>query len=90
MISATDPVSVLALFKTLALPPRLATIVEGESLLNDGTAVVVFRIILIGAAGSSAGEVALSSLGEFLMHGCRRPPGRRHIGCAGIDSHLLF
>ena len=67
MISATDPVSVLALFKTLALPPRLATIVEGESLLNDGTAVVVFRIILVGAAGSSAGGVALSSLGEFLM-----------------------
>jgi monovalent cation:H+ antiporter, CPA1 family len=66
MISATDPVSVLALFKTLALPPRLATIVEGESLLNDGTAVVVFRIILVGAAGSSAGGVALSSLGAFL------------------------
>lgn len=66
MISATDPVSVLALFRTLALPTRLATIVEGESLLNDGTAVVVFRIILMGAAGSSAGGVALSSLGQFL------------------------
>ena len=65
MISATDPVSMLALFRTLALPPRLATIVEGESLLNDGTAVVVFRIILVGAAGSSAGGVALSSSGSF-------------------------
>ena len=46
MISATDPVSVLALFKQLGLPKRLATLVEGESLFNDGTAVVVFKIIL--------------------------------------------
>lgn len=67
MISATDPVSVLALFKTLGLPPRLATIVEGESLLNDGTAVVVFRIILFAVAGSSAGSVALASLREFVV-----------------------
>jgi len=67
MISATDPVSVLALFKTLGLPSRLATIVEGESLLNDGTAVVVFRIILIAAAGSSVGGLALSSLREFVV-----------------------
>ncbi len=67
MISATDPVSVLALFRTLGLPARLATIVEGESLLNDGTAVVVFRIILIGAAGSSVGGVAVSSVQEFTV-----------------------
>ena len=76
MISATDPVSVLALFKMLSLPPRLATIVEGESLLNDGTAVVVFRIILVGAAGSSAGAVALSSVGEF-----NPDSSNHHISC---------
>lgn len=46
MISATDPVSVIALFKQLGLPKRLATLVEGESLFNDGTAVVLFHIIL--------------------------------------------
>lgn len=46
MISATDPVSVIALFKQLGLPKRLATLVEGESLFNDGTAVVIFNIIL--------------------------------------------
>ncbi|MEW5821396.1 MAG: Na+/H+ antiporter [Cyanobacteriota bacterium] len=46
MISATDPVSVLALFKQLGLPKKLATLVEGESLFNDGTAVVVFKILL--------------------------------------------
>lgn len=46
LISATDPISVLALFKQLQAPTRLATIVEGESLFNDGAAVVVFKILL--------------------------------------------
>ncbi|MEW5977332.1 MAG: Na+/H+ antiporter [Acidobacteriota bacterium] len=70
MISATDPVSVLALLRKLNLPSRLMTIVEGESLLNDGTAVVVFRIILTIAAGSSidsSGSLLLSSLKEFAL-----------------------
>lgn len=67
IISATDPVSVLALFKTLGLPARLSTIVEGESLLNDGTAAVVFRILVVGAAGNSAGAVALGSMREFVV-----------------------
>lgn len=46
MISATDPVSVLALFRQLQLSPRLSTIVEAESLFNDGTAVVAFKLVL--------------------------------------------
>jgi CPA1 family monovalent cation:H+ antiporter len=70
MISATDPVSVLALFKKLGLPQRLVTIVEGESLLNDGTAAVIFRIILAIAIGASADEsfggLALHSVREFI------------------------
>jgi len=46
MITPTDPVSVLATFKSLRVPKRLTTIIEGESILNDGTAVVLFAIIL--------------------------------------------
>ena len=46
MISATDPVAVVALFKRLGAPSRLATAVEAESLLNDGTGVVLFAIAL--------------------------------------------
>jgi monovalent cation:H+ antiporter, CPA1 family len=46
MLSITDTVSVLAVFKELKVPPRLATIMEGESLFNDGTALVVFRMLL--------------------------------------------
>jgi len=46
LISATDPVAVVALFKELGAPLRLNILVEGESLLNDATAIVVFGIIL--------------------------------------------
>jgi CPA1 family monovalent cation:H+ antiporter len=44
MVSATDPVAVVATFRRLPVPRELATIVEGESLLNDGTGLVVFGI----------------------------------------------
>ena len=46
IVSATDPVSVVAVFRELGAPTRLRTILEGESLFNDGTAIVVFRLIL--------------------------------------------
>lgn len=46
MIVATDPVSVLSIFKKLGVPHRLTALVEGESLLNDGTAIVAFQIVL--------------------------------------------
>lgn len=48
LISATDPVSVLSLFKKVGAPKRLTTIVEGESLFNDGMALVLFGILLEG------------------------------------------
>lgn len=64
LISATDPIAVIALFKSLGVPHRLVVLVEGESLLNDGTAVVFFTLILALAAGGSlsAGAAVL----EFL------------------------
>lgn len=46
LIAATDPIAVVALFKSLGAPKRLAVLVEGESLLNDGTAVVLFTLVL--------------------------------------------
>ncbi len=42
LISATDPVSVIATFKESKVPGRLRTLIESESLLNDGTAAVAF------------------------------------------------
>lgn len=54
MISATDPISVLAFFKKMGIEKRLVTILEGESLLNDGTAVVLFRILMVAAITGGA------------------------------------
>lgn len=44
LMSATDPVSVLSIFKSVGVNKRLATVIEGESLFNDGLAVVLFKI----------------------------------------------
>ena len=52
LIAATDPIAVVALFKRLDVGHRLSTLVEGESLLNDGTAVVFFTLILAFVSGS--------------------------------------
>ena len=49
LIAATDPVAVVALFRASGVPPRLSVLVEGESLLNDGTAIVVFNVVLAAA-----------------------------------------
>ena len=56
LISATDPVAVVALFKELGAPNRLNVLVEGESLLNDATAIVAFTILLgIAVEGGGIG-----------------------------------
>ncbi len=47
LIAATDPVSVVALFRTLGVPKRLSVLIEGESLFNDGTAIVLFNLMLV-------------------------------------------
>ncbi len=67
LVSATDPVSVVALFRTLGVPKRLQTLLEGESLLNDGTAIVIFNlalgIALAGSAVQPAGSPAVYTRG---------------------------
>jgi CPA1 family monovalent cation:H+ antiporter len=59
MVAATDPVAVIATFRRLGVPPRLATLVEGESLANDGTALVLFSasVAAISGGGSVSGAV---------------------------------
>lgn len=52
LISATDPVSVIATFKGARVRGRLRLLVESESLFNDGTAAVLFAICVAAATGS--------------------------------------
>lgn len=64
LIAATDPVAVVALFKQLGVPKRLQVLLEGESLFNDGTAIVMFGVMLDIAL---TGEVnVMSSIGSFI------------------------
>jgi CPA1 family monovalent cation:H+ antiporter len=44
LIAATDPVAVVSIFRKLGVPKRLEVLLEGESLLNDGTAIVIFTL----------------------------------------------
>jgi CPA1 family monovalent cation:H+ antiporter len=64
LIAATDPVAVISLFRALGVPRSLALTVEGESLFNDGTAIVIFRIALAAALTGAFDPVA--GLFDFL------------------------
>ena len=77
MLAATDPISVVALFKEFPVSKRLGIIIEGESLINDGIAVVLFGVVVKITADSlgltiptlddQGGNVqALHVLGNFL------------------------
>ncbi len=66
MVAATDPISVLALFRKLGMDRHLTMLLEGESLFNDGTAVVLFKIVL---AMVLAGTVfhPTATIGQFFV-----------------------
>ncbi|MDU0204735.1 cation:proton antiporter [Paenibacillus sp. MAH-36] len=55
LMAATDPVSVLTIFKSMGLNKKLSIIVEGESLANDGVAVVLLKIALVTTVLSMSG-----------------------------------
>ena len=64
LISATDPVAVVAIFQQLGVPQRLLVLVEGESLMNDGVAIVASAVFLEAALGGDVG--LLSGVVDFL------------------------
>jgi len=65
LVAATDPVAVVALFRSLGVPKRLQVLLEGESLFNDGTAIVVFHLMLVIVATGEFGLV--SSIIDFIV-----------------------
>ncbi|MFN8079594.1 MAG: sodium:proton antiporter [Kineosporiaceae bacterium] len=65
LISPTDPVAVLGMLKHAKVPPRIETLVAGESLFNDGIGVVAFTVIAAAATGdASAGGGAVAGPGQ--------------------------
>jgi len=66
MLAPTDPISVLATLKAAKAPHRLRTLIEGESLFNDGTGVVLF-LILVAAVFTTTGHSDPLSIVDGLM-----------------------
>ena len=66
LISATDPVAVVALLKEVSSRKRLETLIEGESLINDGTAIVVFTLFYSLAVAGDGASVGIEVIGNFL------------------------
>lgn len=77
LIAATDPVSVVAIFRRLGAPKRLEVLLEGESLFNDGTAIVLFGIAL--TAFEVGRFTLLESVVDFIV-----------IAGGGVIVGLLF
>lgn len=62
LLAATDPVSVIATFKEARAEGRLRLLIESESLFNDGTAAVLFFVVLAIAAGQTPTPLAITGL----------------------------
>ncbi len=64
IVAPTDPLAAIEIGRRLGLPRRLNTIIEGESLINDGTALVIYRV----AVGAVGGTFSLAEAGlEFVL-----------------------
>jgi monovalent cation/hydrogen antiporter len=64
IVAPTDPLAAMEVGRRVGLPRRIATILEGESLINDGTALVIYRV----AVGAVAGGFSLANAGlEFVL-----------------------
>lgn len=93
IVAATDPVAVVGVFRTLDAPRRLAVLVEGESLINDGVAITLYTV-LIGLVASGNADVP-AALGLFV----REVAGGVIIGAfmgvvfsritAVVDEHMI-
>ena len=94
LIAATDPVSVVALFRRLGVPERLTTMVEAESLFNDGTAAVVFAIVLTAVVDGGS-VAAAAAVGRFVWMAAGGLAVGLAVGYAAsalhrrIDDHLI-
>ena len=73
VVAPPDAIATTAIARRIGLPRRMVTILEGESLLNDATALVLFRVTVAAAVGTAVGfgeitmEILLAAGGGFLI-----------------------
>jgi CPA1 family monovalent cation:H+ antiporter len=79
ILGATDPIAVLALFRTLNLPADLLAIVEGESIGNDAVALVLVQLIVPFAFGASAASDVALAFAKFF-----------YMALAGVGTGIVF
>ena len=60
VVAATDPIAVVSLVRTLGAPKRLAVLLEAESLLNDGTAIVFLALVLTAVTGTGTNGITMA------------------------------
>ena len=103
LIAATDPVAVIAFFKSLGVSKRLSIIIEGESLFNDGVAIVVFNLAIAAATAMVMGEASngeIINLSQALIMFLRMSLGGIAVGLVmgftisyvilkNVDDHLI-
>jgi CPA1 family monovalent cation:H+ antiporter len=92
MVAATDPAAVIATFRQAGSPRQLATLVEGESLFNDGTALVVFALALSNVTAQPSlldGLVSITIVvvASMVIGGVAGFVASRII--ATVDDHLI-
>lgn len=86
-LSATDPVTILAIFNAYKVDPKLYTIIFGESILNDAVAIVIFE----SAQSRKGGSMGIGSLFHGIWYFLREFFGSLAIGCAvGIACALAL
>ena len=73
VVAPPDAIATTAIARRIGLPRRMVTILEGESLLNDATAIVLFRVAVAAAVGTAVGvgqiskEILLAAGGGFMV-----------------------
>jgi Na+/H+ antiporter len=66
IVSPTDPLAAITIARRLGVPRRMIALIEGESLINDGTALVAYRTAVAAAVGGSFS--LLEASGDFVLN----------------------
>jgi len=88
LIAATDPIAVVALFRSMHTSPRLTTVIEGESLLNDGTSIVFLTLILGYVAGTTTTPTAIAVQLVMMVGGGVLVGAAMGLGTSGVMKRI--